>query len=345
MFFSVLVPVYNAGNYLETCVQSVLRQTERDFELVLVDDGSTDGSGEVCDRFTAQNPGTVRAVHQPNKGLIRTRRAGIALAQGEYCVFLDADDWLEDGALAVIRETIERTGADVVIYDNYDYFDEERTTTRVRAAFADNAVFTGEAKRTVYEMLFASWRLNNIWMKAVRTPLLKADDTPYEEFADNPHGEDLLQTLYPATHAETIVYRALPLYYYRRRKGSICTDVSMSTLNLQHDDRFTRQLLRYMAVWGMDTPENRKKLYARKLSAALTVFWQYYRCANTEAEKNAVLEAGWAAYTAPCLEQGAKEALPFSKRLQLSAIVKKKKRLLDAMNAFGRLQRKVKYGA
>jgi glycosyltransferase involved in cell wall biosynthesis len=345
MFFSVLVPVYNAGNYLETCVQSALRQTERDFELVLVDDGSTDGSGEVCDRFAAQNLGLVRVVHQPNRGLILTRRVGIALAQGEYCVFLDADDWLEDNALAVIRETIERTDADIVIYDNYDYFDKERTTTRVRAAFADNAVFVGETKRTVYEMLFASWRLNNIWMKAIRTSLLRADDTPYPDFADNPHAEDLLQTLYPVTHAEKIVYRALPLYYYRRRSGSICTNISVDDIRLEHDERVTRQQLRYMADWGMDTPANRKRLYARKLTALLTEFWQYYRRAKGGDEKRTVLEAGWPAYLAPYCRDGGADALSPVKRLQLRAIQKKRKCLLDMLNVLGRLQRKVKYGA
>ena len=125
MRYSVLVPVYNAGKYLDVCVRSVLHQTERDFELVLVDDGSTDGSGQVCDRYAAEHPDLIRVVHQPNRGLIMTRRVGISLARGEYCVFLDADDWLKNNTLAVIQETIERTNADIVIYDNYDYYEKE----------------------------------------------------------------------------------------------------------------------------------------------------------------------------------------------------------------------------
>lgn len=345
MRYSVLVPVYNAGGYLDVCVQSVLQQTLRDFELVLVDDGSTDGSGEVCDRYAAQHPDLIRVVHQPNKGLIRTRRVGIALAQGEYCVFLDADDWLKNNALAVVQETIERTNADIVIYDNFDYYEKERTMDRVRVAFEDNTVFTGESKRIIYETLFTSWRLNNIWMKAIRTPLLKADDTPYEKFADDPHGEDLLQTLYPVTHAETIVYRALPLYYYRRRKGSICTSVSLSTLNLEHDDRSTTQLLHYMSIWGMDTPGNRKRLYARKLNSLITVFWQHYRCAKGVKEKRSLLDAGWPDYIAPYCEDGTIQVLPLVKRLQLRAIAGKRMFLLDVMEALGKLLRMIKHGS
>lgn len=345
MRYSVLVPVYNAGKYLDVCVRSVLHQTERDFELVLVDDGSTDGSGQVCDRYAAEHPDLIRVVHQPNRGLIMTRRVGISLARGEYCVFLDADDWLKNNTLAVIQETIERTNADIVIYDNYDYYEKERSMDRVRVAFEDYAVFTGEKKRVIYETLFTSWRLNNIWMKAIRTPLLKADDTPYEKFADDPHGEDLLQTLYPVTHAKTIVYRALPLYYYRRRQGSICTTVSLSTLNLEHDDRSTTQLLHYMAIWGMDTPENRKRLYARKLNSLMTVFWQHYRCAKGAKEKRSVLNAGWPDYIAPYFQDGTIQVLPFVKRLQLRAISGKRMCLLDILKMIGKLLRMIKHGS
>lgn len=345
MFFSVLVPVYNPGEYLEACVQSVLRQTERDFELVLVNDGSTDGSGEACDRFAALDPERIRVLHQPNQGLIRTRRTGISLARGEYCVFLDADDYLAEEALAVVRETIDRTGADVVIFNFYNDYESTRSLAAAKPVYADNTVFCGEQKRAVYEEIIASWRLNNLVTKAIRTPLVKQDDTPYEEFADNAQMEDLLQSLYPVTHAETIAYRDRPLYYYRRRSGSICTSVALNRLDLRHDERVTQQLLRYIDAWGLDTKENRKKLYARKLNALLAEFWQYYRCADGAKEKRGVLEADWPAYFAPYCKDGAKDALPAIKRLQLNAIVNKRKRMLDGLNVLGKLQRRVKYGA
>lgn len=345
MRFSVLVPVYNAGRYLEACVQSVLRQTERDYELVLVDDGSTDGSGEACDRFAALDPGRIRVLHQPNRGLIRTRRTGISLARGEYCVFLDADDYLADETLAVIRETIERTNADVVLYDNFNYYDEEGTTERNPAVFADYTAFAGEQKRKIYELMIASWRINNIWMKAIRTPLLQADDTPYEKFADNPHGEDLLQTLYPVTHAEKVVYRALPLYYYRRRRGSICTKIDLDGLSRQLEDLATEQLERYMAIWGMDTPEYQAILAARRLRVMLTLFWQYYRCARGAHQKRAVLDDAWPAYARRCLDKGGAGTLGWLKRVQLNAVLHKNTALLDILSFLGRLQRKVKYGA
>ena len=164
MFFSVLVPVYNAEPYLKDCLDSVLRQSEQDLELILVNDGSVDGGGMLCDRYRALYPGKVKVLHQSNKGLISARRAGIAAAEGEFCVFLDADDTLEPEALATIRETLEREHADIVIFNYYNRYEPEFTTAVAEAVFADNAVFRGEAeKKPVYaEMIASTTQLNSV---------------------------------------------------------------------------------------------------------------------------------------------------------------------------------------
>ncbi|HRX57252.1 MAG TPA: glycosyltransferase family A protein [Eubacteriales bacterium] len=345
MLFSVLVPIYNAGIYLEACVESVLRQSEQDFELVLVDDGSTDGSGEVCERFSARSPERVRTVHQKNQGLILARRTGIAQAKGDYCVFLDADDWLEDNALAVIHERIEKTGADIVIYDYYNRFEPNLSALPVKPVFQDGTVFRGEGKKRIYQMLIGSWRLNNLWNKAIRRELAQRDDTPYADFADNPHGEDLLQSLYPITHAETITYCAKPLYNYRRRSGSITTQISQQSIARQiGGDMNNGQLSRYMVLWGLDTPENRRLLAARKLQLMLTVFWQHYRAAKNTAEKRAVLNYPWQEAAERYHAADSRPALPLGKRMQLGAVLKKRKFFLDVTALLAGLQRKVKYG-
>ena len=95
MLLSILVPVYNSEKYLKECFDSVLNQRESDYELILVDDGSTDAGGAICDTYQARYPERVRVIHQQNQGLILARRAGIAAAQGDYCMFLDADDAYE----------------------------------------------------------------------------------------------------------------------------------------------------------------------------------------------------------------------------------------------------------
>ena len=91
---SVIVPVYNVEGYLEKCVQSVLAQTEKDFELLLVDDGSTDHSGELCDTL-AQTDSRIRVIHQQNQGLGGARNTGIREAKAPWILLADSDDWIE----------------------------------------------------------------------------------------------------------------------------------------------------------------------------------------------------------------------------------------------------------
>ena len=114
-FFSVVVPVYNAGQWLEPCVESVLGQTDGGFELLLVDDGSTDSSGAVCDEYAARDA-RIRAFHQENAGQLSARVTALGHHRGEYCVFLDADDTLVPHALETLRRAVEDSGADCVIY-------------------------------------------------------------------------------------------------------------------------------------------------------------------------------------------------------------------------------------
>ena len=90
MRFSVLVPVYNVENYIEQCLDSILGQTFQDFELVLVDDGSTDRSGIICDEYQTLYPKQIKVIHKENQGLISARRIGIKEATGEFCIFVDS---------------------------------------------------------------------------------------------------------------------------------------------------------------------------------------------------------------------------------------------------------------
>ena len=99
MIFSVVIPVYNVKDYLPKCIDSVLAQDFTDYEVILIDDGSTDGeSGAICDRYAAAHPERIRAIHKPNGGVGEARNVGIEAAQGEYLIFIDSDDYIAAGA-------------------------------------------------------------------------------------------------------------------------------------------------------------------------------------------------------------------------------------------------------
>ncbi len=113
---SVIVPVYNAEEYLRKCIDSILYQTYSDLELLLINDGSTDSSGAVCDEY-ARRDDRVRVIHKENGGVSSTRNLGLDLAQGEWITFVDADDWIEHETYEKIFSQIESTEADVCCYD------------------------------------------------------------------------------------------------------------------------------------------------------------------------------------------------------------------------------------
>src|SRR5690242_1002514 len=136
--FSIIVPAYQVQSYLGACLDSVLEQSYRDFELIGVDDRSPDGSGEILDTYAAADQ-RVRVLHLPeNVGLGRARNAGIEAATGDYLVFLDSDDTLTEGSLRAIADRLDATGEpEVLVYDYArSYWDERIVRSRDGAAGA-----------------------------------------------------------------------------------------------------------------------------------------------------------------------------------------------------------------
>lgn len=116
---SVVIPVYNKKDYVEGCLRSVMTQDFDGYEAIAVDDGSTDGSADVCERMAHDYP-RLRVIHQTNGGVTAARRHGVALAEGEYIMFVDADDTLRPGSIGILHKAIVATGADEVVATFHD---------------------------------------------------------------------------------------------------------------------------------------------------------------------------------------------------------------------------------
>jgi len=116
---SVIVPVYNVEAYVARCVESILNQTYKNLEVILVDDGATDASGAICDTFAAQDP-RVRVIHKENGGLSSARNAGLETATGEYITFVDSDDWIEGDALEKLLAATLEHQVELVVGGRYD---------------------------------------------------------------------------------------------------------------------------------------------------------------------------------------------------------------------------------
>lgn len=149
MRFSVIVPVYNVEKYLAQCVESVLFQSYRDFELILVDDGSTDASGKICDDFAVFDR-RVRVIHKMNGGLSDARNTGIKAATGDYLLFLDSDDfWQTERVMGSICHMLDRTGVAVVQFGHEVFLHKENTI--VKGLPRNYSIYNGE---NIDEMLW-----------------------------------------------------------------------------------------------------------------------------------------------------------------------------------------------
>ena len=213
--FSILIPVYNVEKYLRQCIDSVLMQNYLNIEIVLVDDGSTDNSGKICDEYAAKDS-RIKVIHKENEGLLLARRTAIKDATGDYLMFLDSDDYWELGLLDKIKNTIEKYGCDMVIF-RYKAIYENKTEERVKL-FDNNRVFEGDEKITLYKMLIESTAINNLVTKVVKKSIVDVDND-YRSMSDVTYAEDALQSTQLLLNAKKIVYIDDAMYCYRQQTG------------------------------------------------------------------------------------------------------------------------------
>ncbi|MCR5576401.1 MAG: glycosyltransferase [Oscillospiraceae bacterium] len=213
--FSVLVPVYNTERWLGACIDSVLGQSYPHFELLLVDDGSTDASGAICDEYAARD-GRIRVFHKENGGLISARRYAVARQKGDYCVFLDADDSLAPHALETLRAAIDGSGADCVIYGIR--WDKPGGTEHLTTPPAMcHRLITD--KREVLNHVLLTEAYNSLCRKCVKSSCFDGRDfSPYFSIKG---GEDLLQSTEVYENAESFYFLPDELYLYRFNEASI----------------------------------------------------------------------------------------------------------------------------
>lgn len=212
---SIIVPVYNAEKVLARCVDSILNQEFRDFELILMDDGSRDRSGEICDGY-ARADARVVVVHKENTGVSDTRNQAIARARGTFLQFVDSDDWLTADATKLMVRAAEETGCDLVIADFYRVVGE--MVSRKGDIDADQVIgreaFVGFMMENP-----ADYYYGVLWNKLYRREIVEAHGIRMD--AKISWCEDFLFNLEYVRYATTFYALRTPVYYYVKTKGSL----------------------------------------------------------------------------------------------------------------------------
>lgn len=224
MRFSVIIPAYNAEKNLVNCIESVLKQTYTDFEVIIINDGSIDATPTISDNFS-QEDSRVRTIHQRNQGVASARRNGIDEAKGNVCIFLDSDDFWEENLLMSINKYID--SYDIVMFNSKLTNDKGIVITTREPIFPDKSVFYANNFEEISHKLASGTTLNSLWSLAFRKNIYKK--VPYPDFYEIRHGEDLLEVLTLLSNANSLIYINEYLYNYRDTEGSITNTFDINT--------------------------------------------------------------------------------------------------------------------
>lgn len=249
-FFSVLIPVYNVELFIDECVKSALSQSMKDFEIVLVNDGSTDASVKHCRALQRLDPDTIQLIEQENRGLYEARKRGIQAARGTYLVFLDGDDLLRIDALERMYESLASDTVDIMLYRccknrNFSY-------DAYSAFFAPALGSVGEI--TIHDarkILLTEDRINNIAFKTVRRTCL-GDLSAEEDRRRLTMSEDKLISARALDCAKTCAFFDEVLYYYRPNPAGI-TKNGFKKSRFEDICSVHEELGHYLRRWNMES--------------------------------------------------------------------------------------------
>lgn len=212
---SMIVPVYNSEKTLSRCIDSILNQTYRDFELILLNDGSTDTSGEICDAY-AKKDSRVRVVHKENTGVSDTRNRGIDLARGEYLQFLDSDDWITPDATALFVRTATEQQCDMVISQFYRVIGEHVSQ---KGAIDEDGLMDRSTYANHMMQKPADFYYGVLWNKFYKRSIITEHRLRMDQSIS--WCEDFMFNLEYVRHTQTIYAMKVPVYYYVKTKGSL----------------------------------------------------------------------------------------------------------------------------
>ena len=217
MLVSVVIPVYNCISFLSATVRQILQSGLGDFEILLIDDGSTDGTAQVCDELTRRHT-NVRCIHQCNSGVSAARNLGIEESQGEYVWFFDADDGVDVGAICSAEQIVRRHRPDMLIFGmSFDYYHRGRLYRREELAYPEEGIRSIDQLAEKFEDLFQHNALSPVWNKLIRRRVLL--DHAIRFAPDLIEMEDFVFSVNCLCSCETVYLLPQAIYRYRQAES------------------------------------------------------------------------------------------------------------------------------
>jgi len=268
ILYSFIIPVYNVGNYLEKCLLSILGQSYKNWEAILIDDGSTDTvSAGLCDEYEKKDS-RIHTYHIKNRGSLMARRYGLKYAAGNYILFVDSDDYVHRNLLLEINKIILQNHCDLVIFRLQTI--DRLGTGNSPIIFNEGTIIgtDGYSKELMWKKIVGSSELNTLYSKAIKKEIIDIN-TDYSQYAFLKSGTDLMQSLPILEAADKIYFTEKVLYYYQYNPTGI------SSLKKKQTDKTNIKL--QIRAWN--TLQNERLKYLKKLNYAnqenLKIFYKF----------------------------------------------------------------------
>ncbi len=219
ILFSVIVPIFNVGQYLRQCVESLIRQKYKNIEIILVDDGSKDDSSLICDEYEKKD-NRIKVIHKDNGGIVSARQCGVELAMGDYIACVDGDDWVSDDYFLRFQEIIKKYTPDVVCCSYYNAYPNFNKITQFnyRAGYYSRQ----EMEEEIFPKLICDENLNsfssNLWAKVFKKKIYQQQQLISRNVSLGEDDACVKPTIY---HSASMYIINTPLYFYRQNYNSV----------------------------------------------------------------------------------------------------------------------------
>lgn len=261
---SVIVPVYNGENYIERCVESILNQTYENFELLLIDDGSTDKSPEICDKYS-QMDSRIRCIHKENGGLSDARNIGIKESRGNCITFVDCDDWIETHMLERMLVTMKCYNADIVMCNHQMTYDRETNKEALKDTTVAVVEYTQEEFLDILLRVKCNRCVHYAWAKLYKKSIINMPEYfPYKMY--NEDVEAMFKSTLRSNKIVEIDY--VGYYYFNNREGISHGVFGENFLSL------TKVWDRVVELIKKEKPEYQKYAVVNRKRTCFTILWK-----------------------------------------------------------------------
>ncbi len=295
MKISIVVPVYNCEKYINECIESVINQTNGNWELILVNDGSTDKSAEICNSYADKYPRKIFAFHKENEGQFLARKFGILKCTGDYIGFLDADDLLDKDYIKILSENISKYSfPDIVCFGFVQFGNNLNKKTKV----TDNTICfkTLDERKYVYNQIVCGQLTGSLCSKIFKKNVI-SDNIPDEKIVKTKRfAEDAYHSFDALAKSESVLYLNSSLYYYRNNENSFSHGFERRNPEYFNSKYLYELIKNNLGIMGIDNSETRKKLYERNFNDTVYFMLKYLRAANNTKRKKEIIDFDWSVY-------------------------------------------------